>query len=686
MIYFIILNLVVFASSVLLQRRYFYSSNLIDRMIANSVIFLTHIALSEITLGIFNLLYLQNLILFSFLILLFVFFIIRRRQSKDKPKNHYQNDAYFLSNKTLLFCFSVIIGFSLTKIAINLVSPPFGWDNLNYHFTFPVEWLKHGNLEIPITIADDPSPSYYPINGSLFFLWLILPFKNVFLADLGQIPFFFLAFLAAYRTSQRVGLDQEYSFYAATLFFLIPNFFKQLEIAYVDVMVASLFLVCVNYLFLLEREFSLKNAVLYSMGLGLFLGIKTLALTYSALLFAPFLFLYFKNYKRTSLALPISILIIIGLGGFSYIRNFIDTGNPMYPLDFKVLGQTIFKGVMDFATYSAHFTKEDYRLSKLLFHEGLGIQACLFILPSLFLALPISWMKQKKMLSPLFLYFLLLPFLMYLVYRFIIPLANTRYLYALFALGSIISLYTVKSLNIPKHIVKILVIISVIGSMFEIARKLELIISVIAAVFIFFLFPFVTKTAKQWILKNRLLCDGVLGILLACMVIFLEKNYVKHEYPRYITMENYSGFWPDATRAWNWFNNNTSENNIAYAGRPVPFPLYGTYFKNNVYYISINKTEPAKLHYFLNSRYQWGGDFSDLHQSLSEKGNYRADADYSVWLRNLLQKNTDYLFIYSLHQTKEIAFPLEDTWARDHSDQFNLVFSNETIRIYKVIQ
>ncbi|MBI3017679.1 MAG: hypothetical protein HYY62_06790, partial [Deltaproteobacteria bacterium] len=313
-----------------------------DRIIANSIIFLTHVVLLELALGIFNTLYLQNLTLFSFLTLLFIFFITRLKHSKDKPAKPQQNDECFLSDKTLLFCFSAIMGFSLIKIAINFINPPFGWDNLNYHFTFPVEWLKHGNLETPITIADDPGPSYYPINGNLFFLWLMLPFKNVLLADLGQIPFFFLAFLATYRISQQIGLNKEYSFYAAASFFLIPNFFKQLEVAYVDAMVAALFLICLNTLFLLEKEFSLKNVTLYSIGLGLFLGVKTLALTYSALLLPPFLFLCFKNYKKISLALPISILAIVGLGGFSYIRNFIDTGNPMYPLDFKIFGQTIF--------------------------------------------------------------------------------------------------------------------------------------------------------------------------------------------------------------------------------------------------------------------------------------------------------------------------------------------------------
>ena len=151
-------------------------------------------------------------------------------------------------------------------------------------------------------------------------------------------------------------------------------------------------------------------------------------------------------------------------------------------------------------------------------------------------------------------------------------------------------------------------------------------------------------------------------------------------------MVKYSGFWPDAVKAWDWLNSNTKGNNIAYIGRPVPFPLYGTKFENNVYYVSVNKTDPAKLHYFPNSHYEWGYDFLSLHKNLEAKGNYRSNADYSVWLGNLLRRDTDFLFIYSLHQTKETIFPVEDGWAKDNPARFAPVFSNQTIHIYKILK
>ena len=677
------MNLIAGASAFLLNYRILRFRNFIDSLLSLFIFYFAQIVITEFFLGIWGKLFVQNAVLLNLAIFLAIWSLTRNKESSFCFKIAKEQLSQLLGNKIILFAAAIILAFASVKIIINLVNPPFGWDNLNYHFTFPVEWLKHGNLDNPITISDDFSPTYYPINGSLFFLWLIFPFKNVFLADLGQIPFFALAFLSIYNISEKIGLNKGFSLYAAILFLLIPNFFKQLQIAYVDVMVASLFLVCLNYLISLYQEFSSKNLLLYSMSLGLFLGTKTVALPYSTLLFLPFILLFLKHSNKYYLFI-ISMLIIIALGGFSYIRNFIETKNPFYPLDFKLFGLSIFKGIIDIGTYRAHFKPEDYSLAKLLFHEGLGVQTILFVLPSIFLALPVTLIKKRKIPGFILMYFLILPLLIYLLYRYIIPLANTRYLYPLLGISMIIAFYTIGILGIPRRLINILVAICVLASMAELAKRQELIASVMLTFLLFFLLPPSIKYIEQkWAIKKRLLIYLPL-VLIVSVLALLEKDYVSNEYLRYTSMVKYSGFWPDATKAWNWLNKNTRGNNIAYIGRPVPFPLYGTNFKNNVYYVSVNKIEPAKLHYFPNSHYRWDYDFLSLHRNLEEKGNYRADADYAVWLDNLSRRYTDYLFIYSLHQTKNIEFPLEDAWAKANPGKFSPVFTNETIHIYKI--
>jgi hypothetical protein len=217
----------------------------------------------------------------------------------------------------------------------------------------------------------------------------------------------------------------------------------------------------------------------------------------------------------------------------------------------------------------------------------------------------------------------------------------------------------------------------------ELAKRQELIASVTLTFLLFFLLPpFIKYMEQKWPIKKIFIYLSL--VFIVSVLALLEKDYVNNEYSRYTSMVKYSGFWPDATRAWDWLNRNTQGNNIAYIGRPVPFPLYGTNFKNNVYYVSVNKTEPARIHYFSNSCYKWGSDFLSLHRSFEESQNYRGNADYSVWLLNLLRRKTDYLFVYSLHQTKNVEFPLEDRWAKTNVNRFTPVFTNETVHIYKI--
>jgi len=180
------------------------------------------------------------------------------------------------------------------------------------------------------------------------------------------------------------------------------------------------------------------------------------------------------------------------------------------------------------------------------------------------------------------------------------------------------------------------------------------------------------------LLKIRFLIALLLLFVIA--LPFLERDYSRNEYQRY----NNTPFWKEAVSSWIWLNEHTKASNISYVGRPVPFPLYGERFKNNVYYTSVNSTDPAKLHYFKNSRYIWSYDFQACHKNYEAENNYRGKADYETWLDNLRKRKTDYLFIYSLHQIRGIRFPLEDEWAKLHQEVFQPVFDNNTIHIYRL--
>jgi len=111
--------------------------------------------------------------------------------------------------------------------------------------------------------------------------------------------------------------------------------------------------------------------------------------------------------------------------------------------------------------------------------------------------------------------------------------------------------------------------------------------------------------------------------------------------------------------------------------------LYGTKLKNSVFYVPVNEGGPY-LHLYKNAWYSCQGGYENFHNVLMEANNYRGKADYNIWLKNLREKNTNFLFVYSLHQIKGIDFPIEDDWAKAHQEIFSLVFVNKTIHIYKI--
>ncbi|MFA5410476.1 MAG: hypothetical protein WC321_01265 [Candidatus Omnitrophota bacterium] len=683
MIILLLMNLIAGSSAFLLTYRILKPSKFIDALLSLFILYFSQIVFTQLLLGIFGILYLNNVILFNLFILLIIWFVARNKNSYFSFNRAKDVLSGFFSNKVILMGVCLILGFGLVKISINLVNPPFGWDCLNYHFTFPVEWLKHGNLDNPISISGDPAVSYYPVNASLFFLWFIFPLKNVFIADLGQVPFFVISFFALYSLARKLNLSKEYALFSVIIFNLIPNYFKQLEIAYIDIMVSTLFLIVLNYLFLIyKRERIIQNTILYSIALGLLLGTKITAMPIALILLIPLAWFYFFRYpfKKSPAVLALAILLIIIFGGFGYIRNVIQTGNPLYPLNFRLFNTVIFKGVVENEIYRTSIRPGDFSLARILFSEGLGAQTVIFLLPAILLALPVTIIKRRKDLNFYLIYFLILPFFLILIFRFIIPIANLRYIYGLFAIASIIAFYVADMLKIPKLLLKILILICIFASSIELAGHLELIISFVLSLLLFFLSPYIVRFIKSIDLTKLVIVFFIAIILISS---FLEKDYIKNEYIRYVKMVNYSGFWPDATKAWLWLNQNTRGNNIAYIGRPVLLPLYGTNFKNNVYYVSVNRVEPAMLHYFPNSKYVWGYDGDIIFRNFEDENNYRGRADYNVWVENLRKRNIDYFFVYSDLLGSGIEFPLEDPWARARPGLFELVFSNDTIRIYK---
>lgn len=647
--------------------------------------FFAQIVLVELVLGLMSMLYLGNIIAAHLIIcLVFLFYSYKTYQ----PQLLRFDFNFIFENKLILFAVSVFFGFFLVKFWINLINPPVCPDSLQYHLTFPATWVRNGNLNNPIVIFGSlprsvelaPLP-YYPINAELFFFWLMLPLRNAFLADVGEVPFYFIGILVIYSVLRKFSIKRETALLVSFLWVLIPNLFKQIRTgSQVDVICAVLFLLVFNALLIMQEKLNFKNAILFGISLGLFIGTKALNIFWSVALIPLFILFVYQNFKKgnfrnisTGLAIILSMLFLFG--GYSYIRAFILTGNPFYPITINFFGKTILPGIIDRFSYSQLVVRwDEFHLKNMFFGEGLGAQFLLFISPGSIIPLLFFKSIRGKIRDKTF-YILVfcIPALMLWMYLFYIKAYWIRYIFPYLAMGLIAAVLFLDQFRWGKKYITIVGFLAILSSAAELAHRKELVISLLLSFLIFsLLFLFRKKIISN--LRTIFSIGFVLIFILisTAFLSFLNDKYNKEEFSRYpLLFKGKEIGEKDIGLAWRWLNENTgSGRRIAYTGRSEIYPLFGTHLKNDAFYISVNDKPPLP-HYY-------------------PDGSYRKEKNFQSWLRNLDKKKIEYLFIALPHEVNNESdnlkeFSIEDKWASLHPDIFQLIFSNSKAHIYKVL-
>ncbi len=348
MITLILANILVGLSSFLLTKILSPKRNNVDFILSWFILFFAQIIIVELFFGIIGQLYLVNIIILHLSIFLIIFLIYRKKQFSLFPQFDF---TFIFNNKILLFSIAIFLGFFLVKVWINLINPPICPESHQYHLSFPATWIRNGNLNNPIVVfgsmptsAELTALTYYPINAELFFFWLMLPLRNAFLADIGPVPFYIIGILIIYSILRKYSIKKDTALFIGFLWALIPNIFKQIRNGtQLDVICAVLFLLVFNNLLILNKELNLKNALLFGISLGILFGTKTLNILWFIALLPLCIYFSYKHLTKEHLGKFVIafFLILLGLflfGAFSYLRTFILTGNPFYPIKFNIFG------------------------------------------------------------------------------------------------------------------------------------------------------------------------------------------------------------------------------------------------------------------------------------------------------------------------------------------------------------
>jgi hypothetical protein len=230
---------------------------------------------------------------------------------------------------------------------------PYGFDDNSYHLSAVATWIRHGDLRMIRFSVGDASTPFYPVLGEVSSWVLIAPFRDCDVAARWtQIPFALLSFLAVAAIARRLGMPPRSAILAAILFAAIHRVWPVLALGAGNDHSLSFFtLAAVDGGLGLVRRPRPGAAVATGAALGLLLATK-----YIGVLFAPVVlgvlavaWLVERREERVParVAAGLAGLLAAALAitaAYTYLRNAVTTGNPIFPAPVRLFGLEIFPG------------------------------------------------------------------------------------------------------------------------------------------------------------------------------------------------------------------------------------------------------------------------------------------------------------------------------------------------------
>ena len=243
----------------------------------------------------------------------------------------------------LLLSVALVLGMRSLLLGVKVVS-----DGPIYHLYFAARWWKAGRLFLVASPFGENAATYFPANGDLWFSWLMATWGGDRLAKVGQAPFLVLASFAAYGCARRLGAGRSASlvatcWFASTTILLVFSFEPN-----VDTIFVAGYLVAA-YFFLQAYQSAGDTAACWlgALAAGEALGTKAVGVVFvpPLLALAAVTILVQRVPARAKIHRILAILLgPLVSGGFWYLRNALMTGNPLYPLEVRLLGRSLLHG------------------------------------------------------------------------------------------------------------------------------------------------------------------------------------------------------------------------------------------------------------------------------------------------------------------------------------------------------
>jgi len=572
------------------------------------------------------------------------------------------------------------------------VSPPPAWDAFVYHLGFPAAWLQHGEI-FPVTVPfGDQAGTYFPSNVELVYLWIMTYAGQDFATNTVQWLFMLMCTALVYRLCRIFAKSKSVALAAAFSVFFMPSIFHQAVSSEVDIAFAAMFLSALYFtLRWVEKPAIRFNFVLAMTSAGLFAGTKSIATVWTVFFLFPALVAALVS-RGARPWMIVGLASGIATGGYWYIRNFIITGNPVFPLTISLGGLTIFPGAYTRATMLNSLFHTDSMTEWLRLLASDWGPVFLFVVAISTAATALSGKDATRRIC-----FGLLPWMIALLCFLVIPYnREVRFTYTAFLLGSVamgIQVDRLKDKRIHLGIYGLLVIcianllvhryidwtpqlfhLQLVGHIKNLITAPHPVFEGMRGGALFFAGAFLvcglpvmgSMLRQKWVAyANHTI--ALAGILTFAGILFTSANYPGYQY------DYYSG--TSMGKSWKYLHSEYTEPvRIAYTGTDLSYGLYGPHLKNSVYHVPVNR------HGFRH--------FHDCNRYLHETGQYtvpstdridfcRRYPDYSKWKDLLMEADTDLLYVSILHQNDaphlvhdRQGFPIERYWAESHPEVF----------------
>lgn len=226
------------------------------------------------------------------------------------------------------------------------------YDDVSYHLPAALLFDRYGDLRTWRFPFGDPSTSYYPLAGELASWVLFAPFAGSdLLARWSQLPAAVGLLLVAWRLAREAGSTVLASTLTVPLLLAARRLYPDLSLSagndlWAAFAALSLVLAAARW----RRRPTIGEAALAGIALGLLVGTK-----YLALLALPGALAWMAVLRRApgaaaarrssrSLALVACAAPALLIGGFTYLRNTILLGNPVFPQPIRFLSWELLPG------------------------------------------------------------------------------------------------------------------------------------------------------------------------------------------------------------------------------------------------------------------------------------------------------------------------------------------------------